>query len=172
VAKEVSYLSYASPLGELHLASTAKGLSVIAFDKREIESGSPSTASYPHLKEAIAWLDVYFANSKKKKPAVEKLPSLDLAGTPFQKDVWKELLAIPFGKTLSYSELAIKLDKPSATRAIANACGKNPLLLMIPCHRVLRKNGELGGFRAGVQQKARLLDLEDSNWLASKKRAA
>lgn len=82
-----------------------------------------------------------------------------LTGTKFQKSVWKEIAKIPKGKTITYKELAIKIDKPKAVRAVANAVGANPLLIEIPCHRVVRSDGKIGGYsgKGGVKAKKKLL---------------
>ena len=83
----------------------------------------------------------------------------DLVGTEFQKRVWNEIKKIPEGETRSYKDIAVALRKPNSSRAVANACGKNPLLLDIPCHRVIRSDGKLGGYsgKGGVKQKLNLL---------------
>ena len=83
-----------------------------------------------------------------------------LVGTPFQERVWKELQKIPAGQTLTYQQLANRIRKPKAVRAVANAVGANPVAVGIPCHRVLRKNGELGGYRWGTWRKEALLEKE------------
>lgn len=83
-----------------------------------------------------------------------------LQGTEFQKKVWHALLKIPTGKTISYQDLARSIGKPKAVRAVANAVGANPVVYFIPCHRVIRKNGELGGFSAGIMRKRALLKAE------------
>ncbi|WCF10827.1 methylated-DNA--[protein]-cysteine S-methyltransferase [Paenibacillus thiaminolyticus] len=85
---------------------------------------------------------------------------LDLQGTPFQLAVWRALCGIPYGQTLSYSELAEQLQRPSAVRAIGTAIGANPVLITVPCHRVIGKDGALTGYRGGLDMKARLLRLE------------
>lgn len=85
---------------------------------------------------------------------------IKMYGTAFQQKVWKALLTIPYGEVRSYTEIAQKIDRPKAVRAVANAIGQNPLLLIIPCHRVLRKDGSLSGFRAGISLKKKLLRLE------------
>ena len=86
----------------------------------------------------------------------------NIKGTDFQKKVWLEISKIPKGKTISYKELAIKIGKPKAYRAVANACAKNPLLEIIPCHRVIREDGKMGGYngKKGVKRKKRLLKSE------------
>ena len=85
-------------------------------------------------------------------------------GTPFQRKVWSELAKIPFGETRSYKEIAILIGSPNASRAVANACGKNPLPLTVPCHRVIRSDGGLGGYSAlgGVEKKRALLQSEQT----------
>lgn len=85
---------------------------------------------------------------------------IDSLGTEFQRAVWMEINKIPYGKTSTYSELAKCIGKPSSYRAVANACGRNPITVVIPCHRVLASGGGLGGYTGGVDKKVRLLDLE------------
>ncbi|BDZ31767.1 methylated-DNA--[protein]-cysteine S-methyltransferase [Lactiplantibacillus sp. WILCCON 0030] len=89
---------------------------------------------------------------------------LDLShGTPFQQQVWQALREVPYGATWTYSELAHKLQRPTATRAIASAVGRNPLLMVVPCHRIVRKDGQLGGYRGGLIMKQQLQQLERVN---------
>lgn len=85
---------------------------------------------------------------------------IDLIGTPFQQEVWHTLLQIPFGENTTYSALAEQINHPKAIRAVANAVGRNPLMIVVPCHRVLGKNGRLTGFRGGLPLKRQLLQLE------------
>lgn len=87
---------------------------------------------------------------------------LDLVGTDFQQKVWKALLEIPYGQTRSYFEVAEEIRNPRAVRAVGSAIGANPLLIIIPCHRVITKDGKLGGFRAGLAMKERLLEIEQN----------
>jgi AraC family transcriptional regulator of adaptative response/methylated-DNA-[protein]-cysteine methyltransferase len=89
-----------------------------------------------------------------------ELPPLDLRGTTFQQKVWHALLKIPSGETRSYSQLAAMLEMPDGNRAVASACGQNSLAVLVPCHRVTRANGELAGFRWGVERKRKLLERE------------
>ena len=91
---------------------------------------------------------------------------LDIRMTAFQQRVWKALQAIPAGETRTYSEVARSLGAPTAARAVASACAANPVALAIPCHRVVRANGELGGYRWGIERKRQLLDLERQEVLA------
>ena len=85
-----------------------------------------------------------------------------IPGTPFQKKVWIELTKIPYGKTISYLELAKRIGRPKSVRAVANAVGANPLPIQIPCHRVIASNGTIGGYSLGVKMKIKLLKLEGS----------
>lgn len=85
---------------------------------------------------------------------------LDIAGTPFQEAVWQALVAIPYGETRTYSEIACEIGKPQAVRAVGTAIGANPVLMVVPCHRVIGKNGKITGYRGGVAMKERLLRLE------------
>lgn len=104
---------------------------------------------------AIEQIQEYLAGTRKKFEL-----SLCPEGTDFQKEVWKNLKKIGYGKTISYQELAKRSGSEKAFRAAGGACGKNPLLIVIPCHRVVAKNGKLGGFAAGVEVKRFLLELE------------
>ena len=85
---------------------------------------------------------------------------VDLYGTQFQKDVWKALLEIPYGQTVSYTDIAVRVQKPSAVRSIGTAIGANPVLITVPCHRVLAKSGAMAGYRGGLEMKEQLLALE------------
>ena len=91
--------------------------------------------------------------------------SFDLKGTPFQQNVWQELIKIPYGKTVAYSYIAKAINNPKAVRAVGQAIGRNPLTIVIPCHRVIGKNGTLTGFRGGLEMKEVLLTLENPDEL-------
>ncbi len=110
----------------------------------------------PILKEAQIAIEKYFAGDKS---SLKKIP-IKLNGTDFQNQVWKEIKKIQFSKTKSYSELAKAINKEKAVRAVGTGCGRNSLLLFIPCHRVLAKNNKLGGFSAGTEKKKFLLEHE------------
>lgn len=109
----------------------------------------------PALTRAVAELRGYLAGRRRGFSV-----ALDPHGSPFEARVWAALLAIPYGETLTYGEVARRVGKPDATRAVAGACGRNPLPIVIPCHRVVARNG-LGGFSAGLHRKERLLALEN-----------
>ncbi|MGI2328632.1 methylated-DNA--[protein]-cysteine S-methyltransferase [Planococcus sp. YIM B11945] len=85
---------------------------------------------------------------------------IDIKGTPFQEEIWRALQTIPYGKTMSYSEIAALINRPTAVRAVGSAIGANPLLITVPCHRVISKNGTIAGYRGGLALKQFLLDLE------------
>ena len=102
------------------------------------------------------WLEHFFGGD----PRLPEMPFCFSAGTEFERKVWAALKTIPYGKTLSYGELACRLGKKGAARAVGSACGKNPIPLILPCHRVIRADGSLGGFSAGVAWKELLLRME------------
>lgn len=109
-------------------------------------------------KRVAAWVERYFVGEETEFP--KDIP-LDVEGTEFQRRVWDELRQIPYGKTRTYGEIAVILGEPGAARAVGSACGKNPILLAIPCHRVVGASG-LGGFALGLDIKKKLLNLEVS----------
>ena len=112
------------------------------------------------LRNTISQLDEYINGQRQ----VFDIP-LDLStGTPFQQTVWEALLKIPYGKTISYAQLANHIGQPTACRAVANANGKNPISLIIPCHRVIASDGKLGGYTGGVEIKQTLLDTEQASY--------
>lgn len=112
---------------------------------------------HPLLLETIAQLEAYFAGTLTDFD----LPlSLQGMGTPFQQQVWQALITIPYGETWSYQQLATKINNPKAVRAVGAANGKNPISIIVPCHRVIGKNGTLTGYAGGVDMKQKLLDIE------------
>lgn len=117
--------------------------------------GSPLTQDDRRLAPYTAELAEYFRGERHRFTV-----PFDLQGTPFQQAVWQSLCAIPFGQTRSYSDIAESIRKPAAVRAVGTAIGANPLLVTVPCHRVIGKNGALTGYRGGLEMKTRLLELE------------
>jgi len=105
----------------------------------------------PHVVELVDYL---------KEQRRDFLLPIDLHGTSFQQIVWKALQEIPYGQTVSYSDIADRIEKPKSVRAVGTAIGANPVLIIVPCHRVIAKSGKLGGFRAGLEMKEQLLELE------------
>ena len=150
---------YASPLGPMLLAASDDGLAGVWFEgqRHGPESVSwPEVPGHPVLREAVRQLQEYFAGTR----TAFELP-LDLChGTPFQQSVWQALLAIPPGGTTSYAELGRKLGRPQAARAIGAAVGRNPVSIVVPCHRVLGTDGALTGYAGGLERKSALLKLE------------
>lgn len=108
------------------------------------------------IKNIILQLDEYFLGRIQKFDIV-----INPMGTEFQKKVWAELQKIPYGKTKSYQEIAKAIGNPNAQRAVGSACNKNPILIIIPCHRVISKNGKLTGFACGIDIKEKLLNIEN-----------
>ncbi|MEP9359275.1 methylated-DNA--[protein]-cysteine S-methyltransferase [Sphingomonas sp. KR3-1] len=148
-----------SPVGALTLVASEKGLVAILWEKDSpdrVKLGDVAEdADHPILAQAEAQLGEYFAGTRTRFD----LP-LDFRGTDFQKSVWAELLAIPFGETRSYGEIAMKLGRPKASRAVGAANGRNPISIVAPCHRVIGSTGKLTGFAGGLEAKAYLLGLE------------
>ena len=148
----------ATPLGPVVLAATARGLAGLWFDGQAHHPGAldaPVDAGHPVLAQALAELAAYWRG----EPAAFATP-LDAAGTPFQQRVWQALRAIPRGHTTSYGALAAALGAPAATRAVAGAVARNPISIVVPCHRVVGRDGALTGYAGGLERKRRLLALE------------
>ena len=148
-----------SPVGRLTLATNDKGLAAILWPNdrpgRVRLSELMEDATHPTLREAERQLLEYFGGRR-----TEFSIPIDTQGTLFQQQVWHALLAIPFGETRSYGELAQQLGKPDASRAVGAAIGRNPISIVVPCHRVIGSSGKLTGFAGGVDAKAYLLALE------------
>ncbi len=148
-----------SPVGALKLVASARGLAAVLWEnddpKRVRLTPLVEDAAHPVLLESERQLQEYFAGQRQ----VFTLP-FDPAGTAFQKDVWQALSTIPFGETRSYEQIARQIGRPKAVRAVGAANGRNPLSIVVPCHRVIGANGKLTGFAGGLQTKAFLLGLE------------
>ncbi|MBP6875729.1 MAG: methylated-DNA--[protein]-cysteine S-methyltransferase [Candidatus Eisenbacteria bacterium] len=170
-----STITMPSPVGMLTLTASEKGLVAVLWKKtapahggkgRNDTKSSANEAKQTRtqgaddgaaaiLKETQAQLEEYFAGKRRKFD----LP-LDVRGTEFQKRVWKELQKIPFGETASYGDIAKRIGRVSACRAVGAANGRNPISIIVPCHRVIGANGTLTGFGGGLEAKALLLDHE------------
>ncbi|GMB08767.1 methylated-DNA-[protein]-cysteine S-methyltransferase [Thermolongibacillus altinsuensis] len=145
---------YESPIGWIEIQGTDEGIGGIYF----VEKPQPSSENIPScIKQCVMELDEYF----QKKRATFSVP-LHLNGTEFQKRVWKKLLEIPYGEVISYGEIAKSINHPKAVRAVGNAVGQNPISIIVPCHRVVRAGGKLGGYAWGTQRKEWLLRHEKS----------
>ncbi len=148
-----------SPLGPLTALATGKGIAGLWFDDQMHRPGAldaPTDERHPHIVSMRTWLDDYWAG---RNPPWRRVP-LDLHGTAFQRAVWKALLAIPLGRTQSYRELAARLGGGAAPRAAGHAVGRNPVSILVPCHRVIGADGSLTGYAGGLPRKARLLQHE------------
>jgi len=141
-----------SPMGPVTVASTGKGIASIHFGN-SVPSGGLTDPSANH--QTVEQLTEYFEGKRTQFD----LP-LDVEGTPFQKAVWSELLRIPYGETRTYGEIAKAIGRPGAARAVGMANHENPVAVVIPCHRVIGRDGSLTGYAGGVQLKAQLLSIE------------
>src|SRR3989454_484591 len=159
----VAYTIVDSPVGRLLVAATERGIcsvklgdsdaALVAALRREFPEAGPGAPG--PLKE---WIEALLAHLTGAQPRLE-LP-VDVRGTPFQQLVWDALRVIPIGSTRSYGDVARAIGRPRAVRAVAQACARNPVALVVPCHRVVRQSGDLGGYRWGVERKALLLEGE------------
>lgn len=160
-----------SPVGKLKLVASDKALVAILWERdnpARVRLGElAQTSSHPVLAQTERQLAEYFAGRRR----TFSVP-LDLRGTPFQRGVWEALLAIPFGETRTYHEIAAQLGNPQATRAVGAANGRNPISIVVPCHRVIGASGKLTGFAGGLDAKSLLLNLEQSRPAETKTRSA
>ncbi|MEI8084325.1 MAG: methylated-DNA--[protein]-cysteine S-methyltransferase [Actinomycetes bacterium] len=153
-----------SPVGELVLVGAADVLCGLYFGPRDQATTGPwgddrSCEWDPHtLPHVRRQLDEYFCGQRTGFEV-----DLALAGTDFQRRVWRELCNIPYGTTISYGQLAESIGQPSASRAVGSANGRNRIAIIIPCHRVVARGGRLGGYSAGLDRKATLLRLENAS---------
>lgn len=168
---------YRSPLGGITIATDGEALIGLWFDGQEHfgstlgeGAGAETGAAIPAdgtaeadadrpavIDETVEWLDQYFSG---KMP--DHTPKIRLIGTDFRKRVWEKLLTVPYGQTTTYGELAAELAKGASARAVGGAVARNPISIIIPCHRVLGAGGSLTGYAGGIEKKAALLELEKS----------
>jgi methylated-DNA-[protein]-cysteine S-methyltransferase len=158
-ATQYTYKLMKSPVGTLRLVGSDKGLAGVWFERSRPERvrprGDVENSRHPVLIEAERQLGEYFDGRRRKFDL-----KIDFVGTDFQKSVWKALLTIPFGQTRSYGEIARQVGRPSASRAVGAANGRNPVSIVAPCHRVVGSTGALTGFGGGLDVKEVLLRLE------------
>lgn len=150
---------YKSPLGILTLISDKDTLNYILFENDRFYENIKPKAIEKDLKiftQTKNWLDKYF---KGQNPNINEL-NINSKGTIFQKEIWNVLKTIPYGKNITYKEIAEKLNKPKAYRAVGSAIGHNPIPIIIPCHRVIGANNKLTGYSGGIENKIKLLKLE------------
>ncbi|WP_256489776.1 methylated-DNA--[protein]-cysteine S-methyltransferase [Pleionea sp. CnH1-48] len=141
---------FESPIGTIELTATEKGLSSLYFHAKK--HTPKSTPLFAKVKQQLS---EYFAQERTTFDI-----ALDLKGTDFQQQVWAQLLTIPSGETSTYAQIAKTLDRPKAVRAVGAANGKNPISIIVPCHRVIGSNGKLTGYAGGLERKQWLLEHE------------
>lgn len=163
-AMKIRYAIAESPLGKVLVGATERGISAVYLGGQEKELRGELRKEYP-LAEIIPgsdsfsrWVREIVHRIEGRPPRVD-LP-LDVQATAFQRRVWQELQCIPFGATRTYSQIARSLGRPKAVRAVARACATNPVSIVVPCHRVIREDGSLAGYRWGVERKKKLLERE------------
>jgi methylated-DNA-[protein]-cysteine S-methyltransferase len=152
--RTITTMPFSSPIGELVLECDGDVLVGLWLpnDRRRVRNDDGNIA--PVLKETADQLEDYFAGER-----TEFDVAMELDGTDFQREVWTELSRIPYGKTISYGELARRVGRPNGPRAVGQANGRNPIAIIVPCHRVLASNG-IGGYGGGLPAKRALLALE------------
>jgi methylated-DNA-[protein]-cysteine S-methyltransferase len=147
-----------SPIGPIYLVASEKGLQGVFWKKGKapiVDSLNGGSPALKILKQTVFQLGEYFKGKRREFD----LP-FDTGGTDFQKKVWEQLALIPYGKTASYADIAQRIKNGKAVRAVGTANGKNPLSIIVPCHRVIQANGTLGGYAGGLETKTKLLELE------------
>ncbi len=164
VSALIRYTISDSPLGRMLIAATDKGICAIQFanSDEELESGLRHEFPFALRRRDDAGLKIWGKDLLRQMQGQKLNTSLplDIRATAFQRKVWAYLQSIPFGKTRSYSEVAKAIHQPTAARAVARACATNRIAVVIPCHRVVREGGDMGGYRWGVERKKTLLELE------------
>jgi methylated-DNA-[protein]-cysteine S-methyltransferase len=147
-----------SKFRSLYLVASKDGLQGVFLNKQPVKVVKNLDKSKPEEKilgETVRQLEEYFAGTRKQFDI-----AFNFSGTAFQNRVWRELYKIPFGKTVSYKDIAKRIKNPKAVRAVGTANGKNPFCIIVPCHRVINANGLIGGYAGGIRMKRELLELE------------
>lgn len=168
----IEYALLSTKLGLLHIAHNQFGICHLCFHKNQHESIDQLKCTWPdspikntHLSDNLKHRILQFIDHLLIKPRLKTTPKkklkIVLRGTNFQIQTWRQLIKIPFGTTSNYNQIANDLGKPKASRAIANAIARNPIAILIPCHRVIHKDGRLGGYRWGIENKSNLLKWEN-----------
>ena len=156
----LAYDSYDSPHGRLYLVASRRGLAGVYFERQKhFPAGRREwlrDPRHPAIRRAKKELREYFAGRRRRFTV-----SLDAAGTPFQRAIWKAIAKVRFGETLSYGELAKRAGHAGSARAAGAATGRNPLGIVVPCHRIVGSNGRLTGYAGGLARKRALLALEE-----------
>jgi methylated-DNA-[protein]-cysteine S-methyltransferase len=153
------YDFYQSPHGQMLVVADGEGLSGVYFDGKkyiaQIDAGWRRDAAHAPLRQATRELAEYFAGEREQFET-----PLAPAGTPFQRSVWKAIATVAFGATITYGELARRAGYPGSVRAAGAATGRNPITIMVPCHRIVGSGGALTGYAGGLDRKRALLELE------------
>ncbi len=159
----IRYVIAESPLGDLLVAATTKGICRLTFDEdeRALKRRFPNATIVPDDGTISAWAEG--ALTAIEHPAQTPELPIDVRGTAFQEAVWKELRKIPLGETRSYADIAAAVGQPQSVRAVGTANGKNPVAVLVPCHRVIRSDGSLGGYAGGLDRKRKLLAAEGAD---------
>jgi AraC family transcriptional regulator of adaptative response/methylated-DNA-[protein]-cysteine methyltransferase len=166
IAAAIRYTCADSPLGRMLIAATEQGICSIQFARSDGELMAGLKREFPFAARKAdegglqSWVSALLRHMR-GKDADASLP-LDIRATAFQRRVWAYLQSIPFGATRSYSQVAKGIGRPNAVRAVARACATNPVAVAIPCHRVVRQDGSMGGYRWGIERKRTLLNLEQT----------
>jgi AraC family transcriptional regulator of adaptative response/methylated-DNA-[protein]-cysteine methyltransferase len=161
---QISYTIVASPLGRLLVAATQRGISALYLGEDDAKLEAELAKEYPSAEirrnrnGLQDWVRALLAHLRGQEPNLE-LPT-DLQATAFQRRVWEELRRIPYGATRTYTQIARAIGKPAAIRAVARACATNPVSIVVPCHRVVRQDGNLAGYRWGLERKKSLQERE------------
>ena len=170
--EQIDYALAASPLGRLMVAATRRGICFVALGADDRTLHAELTAEFPGAALAAddgrlgQWVAAILRHLKGSEPHLD-LP-VDVRATAFQRRVWDELARAPYGETTTYAAIAQRLGQPNAQRAVGSACGANPVALVVPCHRALRSDGGLGGYRWGLERKEKLIARERGGGLAQK----
>ena len=157
---EMTYIAhYDSPLGSITLTSDGEAITGLCFGESTEYCVSPLSSFHSPLSTCIRWLDLYFAGCEP-----DFTPQLIFKGTDFQRRVWRAICEIPYGQTVTYGDIARSIGCRSA-QAVGGAVGRNPIAIIVPCHRVVGRNGSLTGYAYGLDKKQYLLHLESRNRL-------
>jgi AraC family transcriptional regulator of adaptative response/methylated-DNA-[protein]-cysteine methyltransferase len=171
---KINYTIVSSPLGRLLVAATDRGISALYLGKDDGPLESSLRKEYPRAEiqrdsnGLEGWLGKILQHLRGREPNLD-LPT-DVQATAFQRRVWEELRKIPYGATRTYSQVARAIGKPTAIRAVARACATNPVSVVVPCHRVVREDGNLAGYRWGLERKLALLQHESTGQDEKKQR--
>ena len=159
-----------TPLGDMFCAATSNGICILSFFTQKNLEKQIQKVQKIFNAEVLPAHNKYFECLQKELnkyfegELLDFKTPLQLVGTPFQQDVWKILMKVPYGETISYKEQASLLKKPNASRAVANANAQNMISIIIPCHRIIQSNGSLGGYAGGIDKKQELLKLENKHY--------